>query len=315
MGSPAFALPSLEALLAHGYHVVGVYTQPDREAGRGRKPQPPPVKQFALQHNLPVYQPLNFKTPEEIERLRGLAPDVIIVVAYGQILPRSVLALPQRGILNVHASLLPRWRGAAPIAAAILAGDRETGVTIMEIVPALDAGPIVAQRAVPVRDEDTTGSLSQRLAQEGAALLIEVLPAWYEGRIQPRPQDEAGVTYAPPLKKEDGLIVWSDPAVQIWRRIRAYNPWPTAYTFLPSGEQLRILEAKPLPEVAEAAPGTVLPAPPAFPPDSFVIATGEGLLLPTVVQRAGRKAVSAAEFLRGQRGLVGSRLGAEAEKG
>lgn len=308
MGSPAFALPSLRTLLDSGYNVVAVYTQPDREAGRGRRPQPPPVKQMALQHGLPVYQPPTFKAPDAVEGLRDLAPDVIIVAAYGQILPQSVLAIPKRGILNVHASLLPRWRGAAPVAAAILAGDSETGVTIMEIVPALDAGPIVAQRAVPISDEDTTGTLSERLAEAGAALLVETLPAWYEGWIQPRAQDETAVTYAPALKKEDGLIHWSEPAVLIWRRVRAYNPWPTAYTFLPAGEQLRILEARPLSQASDAPPGTVLPAPTGYPRESFVIATGEGLLLPTVVQRAGRHAVSAAEFRRGYPGLLGTRL-------
>ena len=313
MGSPDFALPALRGLVEGGYRVVGVYTQPDREAGRGRRLLPPPVKELAIRYGLPIHQPVNFRAGETVEELRALAPDVIVVAAYGLILPRTVLAVPRRGILNVHASLLPRWRGAAPVAAAILAGDPETGVSIMEIVPALDAGPVVAQRATPIHDDYTAGTLTQRLAEEGAALLLATLPAWYDGRLEARPQNEAEVTYAPPVKKDDAAIDWTVPAVQIWRQIRAYNPWPVAFSSLPSGEPLRILEAQPLAVTPEAAPGTVVPAPPDLPRESFAIATGDGLLLPLLVQRAGGKPVSAAEFSRGRRGLMGARLGSGAE--
>jgi methionyl-tRNA formyltransferase len=309
MGSPAFALPSLRALVESGVgEVVAVYTPPDREAGRGRVPQPPPVKGLAQEYGLPVCQPRNFRSEEPVAKLRAWAPDVIIVAAYGQILPRSVLAVPTRGLLNVHASLLPRWRGAAPIAHAILAGDRETGVTIMEIVPALDAGPIVSQRPVTISDEDTAGSLSERLANVGAALLIETLPGWYAGEIVPQPQDDSLATYAPPLTKEDGLIDWTEPAIQIWRRVRAYNPWPVARAILPSGEPLSILQARPLDWPAGSPPGTVLPAPSGTIEGGFVITAGSGAILPLLVQRAGRRPLPAADFLRGQRGLLGSRL-------
>jgi methionyl-tRNA formyltransferase len=310
MGSPAFALPSLKALIESAHEVVAVYAQPDRQAGRGRRLQPPPVKVLAEQHGLPVRQPPGFRSDEAVAELRSFQPDVIVVAAFGQILPRSVLAIPARGIVNVHASLLPRWRGAAPVAHAILAGDTETGITIMEIVPALDAGPIVSQTSVAIDDTDTTGSLSERLAVAGARLLLGTLPGWYSGTITPQAQDEALVTFAPSLKKEDGIIDWREPAVRIWRAVRAYNPWPVARTVLETGEPLSILTARVADLPVEAPPGAVLL--PAGDPSAkgFLIATGAGALEPLTVQRAGKRPVIAAEFLRGQRGLTGSVLGA-----
>jgi methionyl-tRNA formyltransferase len=305
MGSPAFALPSLRGLIESEHEVVAAFTQPDRQSGRGRRQQPPPVKVLALEHGIDVQQPPTFRAAEAVDTLRAYAPDVIVVAAFGQILPRSVLAVPARGILNVHASLLPRWRGAAPIAQAVLAGDTETGITIMEIVAALDAGPIVSQRSVPIHDDDTTGTLSERLAETGAQLLLETLPGWYDGTIKPQAQDDTLATYAPQLKKENGLINWREPAVQVWRRVRAYNPWPVAHTLLPGGEQLRILSARPVSGSWPDGPGAVVRAT----NGGFLIVAGEGALQPVLVQRAGRNAVSAAEFLRGQRGFVGTRLG------
>jgi len=313
MGSPAFALPSLEALIATKHQIVAVVTQPDRPAGRGHAPSPPPVKVAALAHGLAVLQPENVSDQASVEQLRALSPDAFIVAAYGQILRQRLLDVPTRGSLNVHASLLPRHRGAAPIAAAILAGDTVTGVTIMEVVRALDAGPIVAQVAEPIRDSDTAGTLEQRLAEAGARLLVQVLDAWLEGSIAATPQDETLATYAPQIDRSQARLDWSRPAIELWRRVRAYNPWPVAYTAF-RGEELRILEAWPLPSPGNASPGTVLP-PVRLPPQSggeeetFAVQTGEGALAIRRLQRPGRRAMTGMEFLRGQREFVGTRLG------
>jgi methionyl-tRNA formyltransferase len=224
-----------------------------------------------------------------------------------------VLDVPPKGILNVHASLLPRHRGAAPVAAAILAGDAETGVTIMQVELAMDAGPLLAERAIPISDSDTTGTLTARLAEEGADLLLTVLPGWLSGTLQARPQDDALATYAPPLRKEHALIDWNRPAVDIWRQVRAYSPWPVAFTTL-RGQPLRILEAWPLAAEAGEAPGSVVPCPaPAAeseaPEAAFAVQTGQGLLGIVRLQRAGRRAMTSAEFLRGERELIGKRVG------
>jgi methionyl-tRNA formyltransferase len=313
-GSPAFALPSLETLLAAGREVVAVVTQPDRPAGRGHAQLAPPVKLAAAARGLPILQPENVSAPESIGQLRALEPDVFIVAAYGQILRRRLLEVPARGSLNVHASLLPRHRGASPIAAAILAGDEQTGVTIMEVVRALDAGPMVAKVGVPISPFDTTGSLEPRLAVAGANLLQESLDAWYERRLTPEPQDDALATYAPQVRRQDALIVWSQSALDIWRRVRAFNPWPVAYTSLGSDE-VRVLEAWPLPQGTNGVPGAVLPPEPlpaeAGSPgeETFSVQTGSGRLAIRRLQLAGRKALSGGEFLRGRRDLVGRVLG------
>ena len=316
MGSPEFALPTLRRLLESEHQVVAVYTQPDRPAGRGRALTPPPAKALALEHGVPVLQPESLRGPEEAARLRDLAPDLVVVAAYGLILPRSILEVPRHGCLNVHASLLPRHRGASPVAAAILAGDRETGVTIMRMDPGMDTGPVLAQRAVLIDPWDSAGTLSHRLASLGADLLLETIPAWVEGRARPQPQDGALATYCPKIRKEDGRIDWSATAETVWRLVRAYNPWPGAFTYH-HGEQLRILAAWPLDAEAEEPPGTVVPVPdeeariPGAPhePPVFGVATGQGVLAVFQVQRAGRRVLSAAEFLRGQRDLLGARLG------
>ena len=261
---------------------------------------------------MPVFQPASVSAPDSVQELARLAPDLIVIAAYGQILKQPVLDLPRRGVLNVHASLLPRHRGAAPVAAAILAGDEETGVTIMRTELALDAGPILAQRRVPISPHDTAGTLTERLAGEGADLLMEVLPAWLEGSLTPTPQDTSKATYAPTLRKEDGRVDWGLPAEDIWRRARAFTPWPGAFTYL-GGQPLRLLDTWPLAvEDQGQAVGTVVPCAPAVAvPDQagFAVVTGRGLLAIMRLQLAGRRALPATDFLRGQRGLMGKRLG------
>ena len=314
MGSPEFALPTLRRLIESGHEVAGVVTQPDRPAGRGRGLRPPLAKELAHTHALPVLQPERVNAPDALDELRALAPEAIVIAAYGQILKQPLLELPARGILNVHASLLPKYRGATPAAAAILAGEETTGVTILEVILALDAGPIVAQRPLPVDPHDTTGTLNEKLAELGANLLIELLPAWERGEIEPHPQDDAEASYAPMLQREDAPIDWSLPAVDVWRRVRALQPWPVATTSV-DGEPLRILEAWPLEDTedgADAPPATVLalPAQAEAPAGAgFAVRCGQGLLAVVRAQRAGRRALSGEELLRGFRGLLGKRLG------
>lgn len=303
MGSPEFALPTLRRLIESPYEVVAVYTQPDRPAGRGRRPTPPPAKLLASQHGIPVRQPERVSAPEEVGRLRELAPDLIVIAAYGQILRPAVLAVPRKGVLNVHASLLPRWRGAAPITAAILAGDAETGVTIMLVEPELDAGPILAQAREPICPDDTSESLGARLAELGANLLMETLPRWLDGSITPQPQDPRLVTYAPAVKKDDARIDWTRHAAFIERQVRAYYPWPVAHTTL-RGEPLRILRAHVEAQTGPEAPGTVVPA-----SAGFAVRCGKGTLAVDEAQLPGRRPLPAAELVRGRRDLIGSVLG------
>ena len=316
MGSPDFAVPSLRALVAAGHELAAVVTQPDREAGRGRRMLPPAVKVAARELRLPVLQPPSLRRPDAVAALAELKPDVIVVAAFGQILRRTVLEIPGHGVLNVHASLLPRWRGASPVPAAILAGDRQPGVSIMLLDEGLDTGPVLATRATPIDDLDTGGTLTDRLAALGAELLVETLPRWLAGEITPQPQDESLATYARRLEKEAGRIDWARPAVEIWRLVRAFTPWPGAYTSL-GDLQLKFLEAWPLAGFAAEPPGTVVPlpwgaaeqVPAARPRPAFAVTTGDGFLLPLTLQRAGKRAVYAEEFLRGERGLLGRRLG------
>ena len=311
MGSPAFALATLQRLIESEHEVAGVVTQPDRPAGRGRALRPPPAKELALAHGLPVLQPERVNRPEALAEIAAVRPEVIVIAAYGQILKQPLLDMPRRGVLNVHASLLPKHRGASPVAAAILAGEERTGVTIIEVVLALDAGPMVAQRELPIEPQDTTGSLSEKLETLGADLLIEVLPAWERGEITSRPQDDSLSSYASTLRREDAVIDWSLPAVDCWRRVRAYNPWPVATTSL-DGEPLRIWEAWPLDAEPGEPPGTVLPiAAGVDAPEGagFAVRCGEGSLAVVRAQRAGKRVVSGAELLRGARGLLGRRLG------
>jgi methionyl-tRNA formyltransferase len=306
MGTPAYALPSLEALHAH-HTVLLVVTQPDRRSGRGRHFHLSPVKEFALRSDLPVWQPRTLRTPDAVARLREIPADIYVTAAFGLILPPDVLALPAHGCLNVHASLLPRWRGAAPVSAAILHGDSETGATLMQTDAGLDTGPIVAQVRCAIQPDDTTETLTPRLAQLGADLLIETLPRWLAGEIKARPQPEEGVTLAPRLTKMDGWIDWHRSAAHIERMVRAFTPWPGTFTRY-RGWLLKILQACVLPDWrGNEPPGTVL----ALEDGSTGIATGRGALLPELIQLAGKGATSPDAFRRGYRDFVGSVLGQE----
>jgi len=303
MGSPEFAVPSLE-VLSRAHHVVGVVTQPDRLAGRGSRLRPPAVKVAAEKLGLPVYQPQTLRHPDAISRLVGWEAEVIVVAAFGQILDAEVLELPPYGCINLHASLLPRWRGAAPVAAAILAGDTVTGVTVMKMDEGVDTGPLLTWREEPIGPADTRDSLRGRLAHLAAALIVETLPAYLDGDLLPQPQPEEGATYCRPLRKEDGLLNWAESALALDRRVRAVTSWPGAFTFL-EGQRLKVLRATPLPQWQGAdPPGTVVEV-----EDGAAVAAGQGALRLLEVQLAGRKALDIETFLRGQRDFVGARLG------
>ena len=291
-GTPAFAVPTLDAIIAAGHHVPAVYTQPDRPAGRGRNLKPSEVKIRALELELAVEQPLSMKMPETLPRLRQLAPDVLVVVAYGLILPQSVLDVPRLGCFNIHASLLPRWRGAAPIQQAILAGDSMTGVTIMRMTAGLDEGPILAQREQRIDAHMTAGELHDALAPAGATLMVEVLDSVAAGTAVAREQDAGAATYAPKISKDDARIVWSDSAASIVRRIRAYDPWPGAAA-LWRGEQIKIWRAEVRAGRLGARPGEVLSAD----ASGIEVACGNGSLALRTLQLPGRKRIDAADFL------------------
>lgn len=302
MGTSEFAVPILDALTHTEHSIVGVYTRPDQPAGRGKQLQSTPIKQLTLARGLAIFQPPTLRASDVVAQLRALAPDLIIVAAYGLILPREVLTLPARGCVNAHASLLPRHRGAAPIAAAILAGDTATGVTLMQMDEGLDTGPILAQRALLVADDDTTGTLTPKLARLAADLLIETLPGILAGEIIPQPQDPARATLCKPIKKEDGRIDWTHSAEEIARRVRAFNPWPSAFTFW-NGTRLKILRAHASPHRIEAEIGRVVQI-----GKEIGVICGEGVLRLGEVQLAGKRAMAVEEFVCGQRDFVGSIL-------
>ena len=296
-GTPEFAVPSLRAAAKHN-EVEAVYTQPDRPAGRGRGLAPSPVKREALLRGIPVLQPENFKAAATREALRELKPDLMVVVAYGLILPQSVLDIPTYGCWNVHASLLPRWRGAAPIQRAIEAGDTETGVCVMQMQKGLDTGPVLLLQKLQIGN-DTGGQLHDRLAVLGAQVLADALSLLRVGvRPVPQPQSEAGVTYARKLDKAEARLDWSRPAEDLARRVRAFNPWPMAEAII-AGERLRIHGAVALPLAHDAAPGTLLAAS----RDGLDIACGEGALRIRVLQRDGGKAITAADYLNARADL------------
>ena len=306
MGTPDFAVPSLQALIDGGDEVVGVISQPDKPAGRRMALHAPPVKQRARARGVPVFQPNSIRTREVIERLRTWQPDLIVVAAYGKILPATVLALPQGGCINVHASLLPKYRGAAPIQWAIARGERQTGVTIMQINDQMDAGDILLQKTVALKSDETGGSLHDTLATLGAHALIEAIAALKAGKLTAVPQNERAATYAPRLRKEDGEIDWSQPAVRIERHVRAFHPWPSAYTWL-AGKRLKILAAcvQNGARRDSVAPGTVID----FQDDFLRVATGDGNLNVGSVQLEGKKALPIAAFVKGHRLAPGDRLG------
>ncbi|MBI4202710.1 MAG: methionyl-tRNA formyltransferase [Chloroflexi bacterium] len=300
LGTPQFAVPVLQALLASPHQVAAAYTQPDRPSGRGRHAIPPPVKRLALEHGVPVAQPRRLRAPEEVARLRELAPELMVVAAFGQILSQEVLDIPPLGVLNVHPSLLPRHRGATPIPAAILAGDAETGATIMLLDAGMDTGPLLRQERIPIGPADTTASLGERLSALGARLLLESIPPWAAGQIQPQPQDSSKATYCKPLAKEEGELDWKQPAVTLGRRVRALDPWPGTFTRW-QGKLLKVLEARPLPSQPGLAPGQVV----AHPGKGLAagVATGDGILGLLRVQLEGKRPLTGEEFLRGQRGF------------
>jgi methionyl-tRNA formyltransferase len=302
-GTPQFALPALRALLASRHRVVGVLTQPDRPAGRGRELRASPIKLLATEHGLPVAQPATLKTAEGRAVLHGWSPDLMVVVAYGLILPAPVLALPRLGCLNIHGSVLPRWRGAAPIQRAVLAGDGETGISIMQLDEGLDTGPVLLERRRPIGLRDTAGDLHDALSELGAAALLEAIDGLITGELLPRAQSTEGVTYAAKIQKGEARIEWSAPAVQIDRKVRAFNPWPVAETHL-AGEGVRLLRSSVADAQArEAAPGTLL----GLADDGLRIACGEGVLAVSELQRAGKRPVSARDFANAVR-LAGLRF-------
>ena len=303
MGTPEFAVPALEALAKH-YDLIGVVTQPDRPAGRGRKLAASPVKEAALARGLPLLQPAKLRTPKAFEQLAAWRPDVAVVAAFGQLLRPEVLDLPPHGCLNIHGSLLPRYRGAAPIPAAILAGDEITGVTIMRMDEGLDTGPILSQAEQPIAPDDTSGSLTAKLAHLGAELLLTTLPRWLAGQIEPQIQDETLATYCRALTKDDGQVNWNRSARYLDRQIRANDPWPGAYTWW-QGQRLKLLRAHPQPGWrGEGQPGAVIET-----EAGVGVVTGEGLLELVKVQPSGKKPMPGMAFVRGQRDLIGGHLG------
>ena len=303
-GTPQFALPALQALLKSRHQVVGVLTQPDRPAGRGQQLRASPVKLLATEHRLPIAQPPTLKTAEGRAELAQWAPDVLVVVAYGLILPQAALDLPRLGCLNIHGSLLPRWRGAAPIQRAILAGDAETGVTIMQLDAGLDTGPMLLERRQPIGLHDTAGDLHDSLSELGALALIEALEGLAAGTLRSRAQPEAGVTHAAKIEKAEALLDWTASATQLDRQVRAFNPWPIAETRF-GNETLRVIRAR----VAEplgvhGEPGTLL----GLAVDGLRVACGEGVLAIRELQRAGKRPISARDFANAVR-VAGLRFG------
>ena len=302
-GSPDFAVPTLQALIHSPYRPLAVVTQPDARAGRGRSLRPPPVKELAASYGIPALQPERLRDRAAIARIASLRPTLQIVAAYGQIIPLEILELPAQGTLNVHASLLPRWRGASPISAAILHGDDETGVTIMLVDETEDTGDIVRQRATGIDPAEHAGQLSARLAHMGAELLMETIPDWLDGKTDPKPQDPSLSTRARRVRKQQGLIDWTASADEIARHVRAYTPWPAAATSL-GNTTVRITQASSVALDVQGEPGEVVDA-----VETIDVATGDGVLAIERLQRAGKRELSAPEFLRGARDLVGQRFG------
>lgn len=302
MGTPAFAVPSLRRLLEVGHEVALVITQPDRPAGRGQRLTKPPVKRVAEEADLPVIQPVQVRDQEVVNRLRTTRPDAIVVVAFGQILSRAIIEIPPYGCINVHASLLPKYRGAAPIAWTLIRGETVAGVTIMEMVEAMDAGPILLQREIPITGEDDAGTLTPRLAALGAEALIEALTAVERGQIRKVPQEDAQATSAPKLTPELGRLDWTRGATALWNLIRGLSPQPGAYTFF-RNRLVRVLRARPEPWGGREIPGVILGVRQG---EGILVATGEGRLLLTTLQPEGKRIMTAGEFARGYRAEPGT---------
>ena len=305
MGTPEFAVPSLAALLGSAHKVVGVVTQPDRPKGRGQEVAASPIKQLAERHKLPILQPLKMKDPVFLDALSVWKPDLIAVAAFGRILPKVILDLPPRGCINVHASLLPKYRGAGPIQWAIIRGEQESGITTMLMDEGMDTGAILLQETVPIAPEDTAGTLSAKLAEVGGRLLIETLARLERGALAPQPQDHARATMAPLLKKDDGLLDWSQPAPDLANRIRGLTPWPGAHTYL-GDDRWVIWKASAQDRLAAAGPpGTITNAS----KEGLLVATGSGILRVTEFQPANSRRMTAAQYLAGHRLAPGLKLG------
>ena len=302
MGTPDFAVPSLKALVESGFQVPLVITQPDKPAGRGKKLKPPPVKTVAQKLGIEVLQPKRIKENAELkEKLRAIKPDLIVVAAYGKILPEWLLNLPKFGVVNVHASLLPEYRGASPIQAALLDGKEETGVTIMKVIPELDAGPIIAQEKVKIEPEDNAQTLHDKLSELGAKLLVETLPRYVKGELKPVEQDDSKATYCKQITKEMGKIDWKESAHKIFNAVRAFTPWPSAYTFY-KGKRVKITSAEPV--EGSGKPGEVIKA-----DRELVVACGKGALKIKRLRPEGKKEISGEEFIRGYRVKEGDLFG------
>jgi methionyl-tRNA formyltransferase len=310
MGSPDFAVPSLAGLVDDGYQVTLAVTQPDRPAGRGQRMRRPAIAVAADELGIPVYQPTTLRTTESRAPIEAERPDVIVVAAFGLLLPLPILDLPRRGCVNVHASLLPRHRGAAPIQACILSGDPETGITIMAMDAGMDTGGIISQRSFPLTSNDSAMELEPRLAALGRDLLRETLPAWLDGSMNPTPQDDALATYAPKIKRTDAEIDWTRSAEECDRAVRAFRGWPNAFTSM-DGKHLIVLETRVIPDPPQSAgPGVVMVQRGA--PWSPAVGTGSGLLQLIRVQPEGRRPMSAADLINGLPGVAGMRLGEHA---
>ena len=304
-GTPEFAVPALDALLGSTHAVVAVVTQPDRPRGRGQRTTAAPVKVRALAAGVPVLQPERLRDPIFLAGLQALRADLGVVAAYGKILTDVVLAAPRLGLVNVHASLLPRYRGAAPVPRAVIAGERETGVTIMRVVKALDAGPMLTAARRPIADDETSADVERDLARLGAALLRTSVDALARGPVEEVPQDDNAASYAPRLTKDDGVIEWTQPAGQIHNRVRGLHPWPHAFTYW-RGQRLIVLRSAVSPEPSDAAPGSVIQAA----ADRLVIATGLGRLAVLHLQAEGKRGLETRDFLAGHPLTVGDRLSA-----
>ncbi len=300
-GTPVFAIPSLEQLIQGPNEVIAVVTQPDRERGRGRKKSPSPVKEMALKHGMALYQPEKVKEESFIEEMKALRPDLLVVVAFGQILPRDLLGVPQFGAINVHGSLLPQYRGAAPIAWAILKGEKRTGITTMLMDEGMDTGDILMQTEIPIEEEDTGETLQKKLSSLGGQLLTETIEKMKEGSLSPEPQDHSRASYAPPLKKKDGLIDWKKPAEEIDRQIRAFNPWPGAFTGMEYG-LLKIYRGEVRKGAFRGKAGSVI----WVGSDFIEVGTGEGSFLIREVQPEGKRRMSVRDFLSGHRISAGT---------
>lgn len=303
MGTSSFAVPCMKGLLNIGENLIGVFTQPDRPQGRGLKIKISPIKALALEHSIPIFQPEKINKEESLEIIKSLSPDLIVVAAFGQILSQRILNLTKKGAINVHASLLPKYRGAAPINWAIIQGEKETGITTMLMDNGLDTGDILMQRKIDILPEENAGSLHDRLVQLGAETMIETIGKWKKGELTPQKQDESRASYAPSLKKEDGLIDWGKPAEMIHNQVRGMNPWPGAYTYL-EGKNLRVFQVKAIMKESHKDPGTVLK----ISDEGILVSTGDNRLLLTEIQLENHKRMPADQFLRGHPIPVGTQF-------